>query len=77
MPRGNQGWSTRGKDGSKGAGRPPAPRGPRQRHTISAYKEEYALLQRFMKYVRRDPEAAERLLAFLEFSSAIHGNKQA
>ena len=82
--RGNQGWSTKGKEGSPGAGRPPSLR-KRTRHSINAYAEEYALIKRFFNCLQYNMPLSKTILANLErmlgvkykkpFDSSTHKSK--
>lgn len=50
----------RGTVGNRGGGRPAT--GQKPRHTVSADAREWALIQRFIQIVRKDTDAAERML---------------
>jgi len=65
MPgKGNQGWSTKPKDGSP-AGRP-VTTGTRPQHQVRAWEDEWQLIREFVTYVRRDAVAAEDALLALK-----------
>ena len=79
--RGNQGWSTRPKDGSPAgnrgwstagrAGRPKGDRPPRKNHTIRATDKEFLLIHRFVHFARDHFDAAEKMVSFLEYKDAL------
>lgn len=83
--RGNQGWSTRPKDGSPagnrgwstlgaiGAGRPKGDLPPRRTHSYRANDEEHELIKRFVKITRTDIQAAAMILAQYETFSRENG----
>ena len=50
----------RGTVGNRGGGRPAT--GQKPRHTVSADAREWALIRRFIQIVRKDTDAAERML---------------
>lgn len=73
MKRGNQGWSTKPKDGSP-AGRPPLTAeqragrekdARRDRH-IRATDEEYEVIKWFVHYVRHDLATAAKMVNYPE-----------
>lgn len=67
MSSGNQGWSTKGKEGRKGAGRP-VTTGTRPAHMVRAWTDEWELIKMFMQIVRNDKEKAIRMLQDAKFS---------
>jgi len=62
--KGNQGWSTKPKDGSP-AGRP-VTTGTRPQRQVRAWDGEWELIREFVTYVRRDAVAAEDALHALK-----------
>lgn len=74
--RGNQGWSTRPRDGrpagnhgwstGPNAGRPRSDTPPRKTHSFRASDEEYELVHRFIRIVKVDRDAAIKALKNLE-----------
>ena len=50
----------RGTVGNRGGGRPATGQNPR--HTVSADAREWSLIRRFIQIVRKDTDAAERML---------------
>lgn len=69
MPRGNQGWSTKPKDGSPG-GRPPmtdeqkAARIIRRTQSYRATPQEHELVKWFLRYVRMDITKAAEMVGY-------------
>lgn len=74
--RGNQGWSTKPKDGSPAgnrgwstgpnAGRPKGDTPPRKTHSFRASDEEYVLVHRFIRIVKVNRDVAAKALTDLE-----------
>lgn len=62
--RGNQGWSTKPKDGSH-AGRPFSERGKRSNHGIRAFDDEWNVLKDFLPLLRKDIEASKEAIRWL------------
>lgn len=52
----------RGTVGNRGGGRPAT--GQKPRHTVSADAREWSLIRRFIQIVRKDTDAAERMLDY-------------
>lgn len=80
--RGNQGWSTRPRDGrpagnrgwstAPGAGRPKGDTSPRKNHSFRASDAEYDLVHRFILAIRADRSVATRALGDLEKQVEAH-----